>query len=183
MNIKDVIARYKQRQKRRMHERMMSTSDPKEAFRLAIIIYKRFFQRENEDGGPGSGNHNHAGVPGQVGGSAPSGLKGKVTSFKRKNGKMYITSDTEVKDEDEVVTLKVGSTITKIVDFAGPGKKNPVRKEAKLIKRYGGTVGKWKHTRGEATVYNKDGSTSKAELHWFECKGVGRVELRVKRRF
>lgn len=30
---------------------------------------------ENEDGGPGSGNHGHAGVPGKVGGSAPSSDK------------------------------------------------------------------------------------------------------------
>lgn len=28
-------------------------------------------KRQNKDGGPGSGNHGHAGVPGQVGGSAP----------------------------------------------------------------------------------------------------------------
>lgn len=27
---------------------------------------------QNNDGGPGSGNHNHSGVPGQIGGSAPS---------------------------------------------------------------------------------------------------------------
>lgn len=31
--------------------------------------------RENHDGGPGSGNHGHAGVPGQIGGSAPNGIQ------------------------------------------------------------------------------------------------------------
>lgn len=30
---------------------------------------------EKEDGGPGSGNHGHKGVPGKIGGSAPSGIE------------------------------------------------------------------------------------------------------------
>lgn len=36
-------------------------------------IRERFNKRNHNDGGPGSGNFGHAGVPGQKGGSAPAG--------------------------------------------------------------------------------------------------------------
>lgn len=49
-----------------------------------------------EDGGPGSGNHGHEGVPGQVGGSAPSsaGLNEKVRSAAKKG---YMEADRQVR--------------------------------------------------------------------------------------
>lgn len=49
-----------------------------------------------EDGGPGSGNHGHEGVPGQVGGSAPSGagLNEKVRSAAKKG---YMEVDRQVR--------------------------------------------------------------------------------------
>lgn len=38
----------------------------------------------DEDGGPGSGNHGHKGVPGQVGGSAPNGFdSSKIVAYER----------------------------------------------------------------------------------------------------
>lgn len=62
-----------------------------------------------EDGGPGSGNHGHEGVPGQVGGSAPSGagLNEKVRSAAKKG---YMEADRQVR-----LTLKdapVGTRFT-----------------------------------------------------------------------
>lgn len=135
---------------------------------------------QNADGGPGSGNFWHKGVPGQVGGSAPSGNAGNVTKFQRKGGKMEITSDVKVKADGRNVTLKAGTDVTKIVDFAGAGKKKPVGVEPHLISQYGGTKGSWKHTRGEAEVLD-NGKSVKAELHWFESKDVGQVNLKVKR--
>lgn len=38
---------------------------------------------EKEDGGPGSGNHGHKGVPGQIGGSAPQGAAGSKASSEK----------------------------------------------------------------------------------------------------
>jgi len=63
-----------------------------------------------EDGGPDSGNHNHEGVPGQVGGSAPNGgennlgskTSGEVTSELKKCGKgSKVTVSVYDRDMDE----------------------------------------------------------------------------------
>ncbi len=132
------------------------------------------------DGGSGSGNFGHGGRPGKVGGSSKDGHKGKVTYFKRKNGKMKITSDVEVKTEKGTAIIKKGEIITKIVDFAGSGKKRGVRVESYLISQYGGSKGSWAHTRGETTVIDK-GKEKRAEIHWFESKEVGQVGMKVKR--
>lgn len=93
---------------------------------------------------------------------------------------MEITSDVNVKANKGSATLKRGTQVTKIVDFAGPGKKRAVDVETHLIKQYGGSKGSWKHTRGEAEVVYH-GEVKKAELHWFESKGVGQVNIKVKR--
>jgi len=132
------------------------------------------------DGGPGSGNHGHKGVPGQVGGSAPSGVAG-LTKFKRSGAKMSITSDVKVKDQGSTATLKAGTTISKIADFAGGGRGKNLRVAPHLAKQYGGKAGSWTHTRGEATVVCSDGKERTAELHWFESKSVGQVGMKVKR--
>ena len=42
-------------------------------FADSLEILKDCLFNDNEDGGPGSGHHGHKGVPGEVGGSAPSG--------------------------------------------------------------------------------------------------------------
>lgn len=132
------------------------------------------------DGGPGSGNWGHSGRPGKVGGSSGGGNKGKVSHFQRKNGKMRVTSDVKVKYNAKTAKLKAGTEITKIVDFAGNGKKRGVDVEPHLIQQYGGKKGGWTHTRGEAKV-TIDGMTKKAELHWFESKEAGQVGFKVKR--
>ena len=79
-----------------------------------------------------------------------------------------------------IVQLKKGSDVTKIVDFAGKGKKKPVKVESHLIKQYGGSKGDWKHSRGEAVV-EINGVSKKAEIHWFESSSVGQVGYKVKR--
>ena len=133
----------------------------------------------SEDGGSGSGNFGHKGVPGQLGGSASGSSKG-VTRFTRKNGKMSVTSDVSMKFEGKPVTIKAGTSITKIVDFAGKGKK-PVKVEAHLVKQHPGSAGTWTHTRGEAAITRKDGTKQRAEIHWFESPKVGQIGMKVKR--
>jgi len=94
---------------------------------------------------------------------------------------MCITSDVIIKMENATVTLKAGTTVSRIVDFAGASRKRPVDVEPYLIKQYGGKPGGWTHTRGEAKVTLADGSSKKAELHWFESKDVGQTGMKVKR--
>lgn len=50
---------------------------------------------QTHDGGPGSGNHNHKGVPGQIGGSAPGNGKG---SKPKKNREQTLQSIEKMKD-------------------------------------------------------------------------------------
>lgn len=54
-----------------------------------------------------------------------------------------------------------------------------VRERARLRKRYGGQ--RWRKLEGVATVVLPDGSTSRAEVHWYEAHGLGRVEMKIKR--
>ena len=93
---------------------------------------------------------------------------------------MVVTSEVKMAFAGKPVVLKAGSKIEKIVDFAGAGKKRKVDVEAHLSKQHGGTAGSWKHSRGEGTIVCADGKERKAELHWFESKEVGQVNMKVK---
>ena len=54
-----------------------------------------------------------------------------------------------------------------------------VRIHKHLIKRFG--PGQWRKMKGEATIRFDDGGLRRAELHWFEAHGIGRVYLKRKR--
>lgn len=150
-----------------------------------LILPEKSLIINGDIGNSNSGNHNHKGIPGKVGGSASNGgssSSSQVTKFVKKNGKMSVTSDVNMTYQGSAVTVKNGATITKIVTFAGPGKKTPVHKDKVLCNRYGGTSGTWSKSRGEAVV-DVAGTQRRAELHWFENPGVGQVEMKVKRLF
>ena len=38
----------------------------------------------------------------------------------------------------------------------------------------------WMKVRGTATVEN-NGETCEAEVHWYQCKDIGKVEFKAKR--
>ena len=48
-----------------------------------------------------------------------------------------------------------------------------------LVQKFG--VGRWRKMAGEATIQLEDGTIQRAELHWFEAHGVGRVYVKRKR--
>jgi hypothetical protein len=48
-----------------------------------------------------------------------------------------------------------------------------------LRQKFGGR--RWRKMKGFATIRLDDGSIRKAELHWFEAHGVGRVYVKRKR--
>lgn len=56
---------------------------------------------------------------------------------------------------------------------------NGIRELARLRKIYG--LGNWKKKKGIAIIRLTDGSTVRAELHWYEAHGIGRREFKMKR--
>lgn len=56
-----------------------------------------------------------------------------------------------------------------------------IREVARLRKLYG--AGRWRKRKGIARVRLPDGSTSLAEIHWYEASGIGRKEFKIKEIF
>jgi hypothetical protein len=65
---------------------------------------------------------------------------------------------------EDVETIAVGGRIRDIM---------------RLRKQYG--VGRWRKLKGKATVRLSDGTTRKAEIHWYEAHGIGKRKLKIKR--
>ena len=53
-----------------------------------------------------------------------------------------------------------------------------IRDLERLRRDYGGR--EWRKLKGEARVELEDGSIRLAELHWYECHGVGKREIKIK---
>ncbi len=56
-----------------------------------------------------------------------------------------------------------------------------IRELARLRQAYGGT--RWRKLKGIAFVRTEDGEEFWAEVHWYECHGIGRRRVKVKRKF
>lgn len=54
-----------------------------------------------------------------------------------------------------------------------------IRDLDRLRRDYGGTG--WRKLKGEARVELFDGSIRTAKLHWYECHGIGKREIKIKR--
>ena len=54
-----------------------------------------------------------------------------------------------------------------------------IRDLGRLEKRYG--RGRWRKMKGVATVRLASGRVRRAELHWYEAHGIGRMEIKRKR--
>lgn len=65
-----------------------------------------------------------------------------------------------------------------IADIETIARGRGIREYALLITRYGGK--NWLRRKGVATV-EVEGVTRHAEIHWYECHGIGKVKLKVKR--
>lgn len=84
---------------------------------------------ENHDGGPGSGNFGHKGVPGQIGGSAPSGNSiMDSSSFKKGDGvfelsgdvkDMYLTETARARIEGAIKKVKTASDLKEYLSERG----------------------------------------------------------------
>ena len=58
---------------------------------------------------------------------------------------------------------------------AGP----TVRQISRLRRQYG--RGRWRKLKGIATVRIASGELRRAEIHWYEAHGIGRVRHKMKR--
>jgi hypothetical protein len=54
-----------------------------------------------------------------------------------------------------------------------------IREIERLRKVYG--RGRWRKMKGVAVVRLPDGTSSPAEVHWYERHGIGRKEFKIKR--
>ena len=54
-----------------------------------------------------------------------------------------------------------------------------IRDLARLRRRHG--AGHWRKLKGVAAVRVSGGRVRRAELHWYEAHGVGRVKMKIKR--
>ncbi len=54
-----------------------------------------------------------------------------------------------------------------------------IRELARLRKVYG--PGNWKKRKGLAWITLDTGETCRAEIHWYEAHGIGKVEHKIKR--
>jgi hypothetical protein len=69
----------------------------------------------------------------------------------------------------------VGEISNRRVIAAGPS----VRVRRHLTSKFG--PGGWRKMAGEATIQLQDGTLERAEIHWFEAHGIGRVYFKRKR--
>jgi len=72
--------------------------------------------------------------------------------------------------------FEIVSAITAVETIAeGSG----IRERARLEKIYG--KGNWKKKKGLTDIRLSDGEIIRAEIHWYEAHGIGKVEHKIKR--
>ncbi len=69
--------------------------------------------------------------------------------------------------------------LTEITEIEVIAAGKSVDQRMSLRRRYG--PGRWRKLKGVAMVKLLDGSTRRAELHWFEAHGIGKKDLKIKR--
>ena len=53
-----------------------------------------------------------------------------------------------------------------------------IRDIARLRKHYG--TGRWRKLKGTASVRLRSGAVHRAEIHWCEAHGIGKVKFKIK---
>lgn len=107
--------------------------------------------------------------------------KTRVTKFKTENGVMRITKGTKAKLGNNGGAVIVPGDITDVEVFAGKGGKKPMELAQKFSEAYGGKPEGWMHSTGNGRVRLSNGRERNAEIHWFECEGIGQTKWKVKR--
>jgi len=72
--------------------------------------------------------------------------------------------------------MRIAGPIANVETIAqGPA----IRELGNLRKRFGD--GNWKKKKGIAMVELDSGDIARAEIHWYEAHGIGKVKLKVKK--
>lgn len=66
----------------------------------------------------------------------------------------------------------------KISDVETIAKGSGIRCLGRLQRVYG--IGNWKKKKGFAVLVLADGGSVRAEVHWYEAHGIGKVEMKIK---
>ena len=74
---------------------------------------------------------------------------------------------------------KVIKIINDIIGIETIAEGHGIRELAQLRERYG--FGNWRKKKGIAVIELLDGTIAKAEVHWYEAHGIGKVKLKIKR--
>lgn len=193
--IERAVEQFYKRREVRLRARLEKTTDLLEKYHLLKAIHhnrKKLIDKWlktdtikskdiTKDGGPGSGNHGHKGVPGQIGGSAPAGPKedlaeaiktGRVKTKldKKKQSKHTKGSRAYQKAIDagkyvSVITIS-DAEVQKLVDqYSGKGHIHIINGQIKetfehteVIGMYVSRTGESAETKRGTIHYSKDGS-------------------------
>lgn len=71
------------------------------------------------------------------------------------------------------------TVLSDIVEIETIATNRGIREVERLRKLYG--AGRWQKRKGVAFILLADGTSRKAELHWYEAPGIGQKELKIKR--
>jgi hypothetical protein len=71
------------------------------------------------------------------------------------------------------------TVLSDVMEFQVVAAGKSVDRRSYLRRRYG--PGRWRKLKEVAIVELVDGSTRRAELHWFEAHGIGKKDLKIKR--
>jgi len=74
------------------------------------------------------------------------------------------------------VHFEIVGTIGSVETIAIGGR---IREIMRIRKQFG--TGRWRKLKGVADVGLSSGNIRRAELHWYEAHGVGRVKMKIKR--
>jgi hypothetical protein len=69
--------------------------------------------------------------------------------------------------------------VSEITDIEIIAVGSAIRELADLKADYGGD--RWRKLKGKAYVVGDDGKIVLAEVHWYECHGIGRRRMKIKR--
>lgn len=95
--------------------------------------------------------------------------------------KFYVKTAKSLRQDDWFI--KQGSTVTGVKVIAQGSK---IREVQRLVDRYilpdnaKTNVEDWYKVRGNATVTNGAVTYVNCEIHWYQCKDIGKVEFKVK---
>ena len=87
-------------------------------------------------------------------------------------------------NEDDNAVLEIGSLVTCIWVIASGNKIKIVNELINNYKLPNGDLtseNDWQKVVGNGIVVLADGSKQKAEVHWYQCKNLGKKEFKVKK--